>query len=125
MWLEILAALVVVVMSVRFWYRYTSGHCTSTRSMAGKTVIITGATAGEARTHYRAGRWRVTDPLRDVICSAVLFLDTHTHTHTSANVCTNCHQELGRRLLVTCSDVVPESSSPAGTWRKDAKWQVK
>ncbi|XP_045133491.1 retinol dehydrogenase 12-like isoform X2 [Portunus trituberculatus] len=46
MWLEILAALVVVVMSVRFWYRYTSGHCTSTRSMAGKTVIITGATAG-------------------------------------------------------------------------------
>ncbi|MPC30848.1 Retinol dehydrogenase 11 [Portunus trituberculatus] len=46
MWLEVLAALVVVVMSVRFWYTYTSGHCTSTRSMAGKTVIITGATAG-------------------------------------------------------------------------------
>ncbi|MPC30845.1 Retinol dehydrogenase 11 [Portunus trituberculatus] len=46
MWLEVLAALVVVVMSVKFWCRYTSGHCTSTKSMAGKTVIITGATAG-------------------------------------------------------------------------------
>ncbi|KAK8402311.1 hypothetical protein O3P69_000613 [Scylla paramamosain] len=46
MWLEILVALVVVVMSVRFWYMYTSGHCTSTRSMVGKTVIITGGTAG-------------------------------------------------------------------------------
>ncbi|XP_063860900.1 retinol dehydrogenase 12-like isoform X2 [Scylla paramamosain] len=46
MWLEILVTLVVVVMSVRFWYMYTSGHCTSTTSMAGKTVIITGSTAG-------------------------------------------------------------------------------
>ncbi|KAK8402310.1 hypothetical protein O3P69_000612 [Scylla paramamosain] len=46
MWLEILVALVVVGMTLRFWYTYTSGHCTSTRSMAGKTVIITGGTAG-------------------------------------------------------------------------------
>ena len=48
MWLEILVALVVVVMSVKLWYTCTSGHCTSTKSMAGKTVIITGGTAGEA-----------------------------------------------------------------------------
>ncbi|XP_050738271.1 retinol dehydrogenase 12-like [Eriocheir sinensis] len=39
-------AVVVVAASMRMWYVCTSGRCTSTRSMAGKTVIITGGTAG-------------------------------------------------------------------------------
>ncbi|KAG0713260.1 Retinol dehydrogenase 12 [Chionoecetes opilio] len=46
MWLEMVVAVVVVGVSLRLWYTYTSGRCTSTRSMAGKTVIITGGTAG-------------------------------------------------------------------------------
>ncbi|KAG0713258.1 Retinol dehydrogenase 12 [Chionoecetes opilio] len=59
MWLEMVVAVVVVGVSLRLWYTYTSGRCTSTRSMAGKTVIITGGTAGigkeTARDLYRRG----------------------------------------------------------------------
>lgn len=50
MWLEVVTAVVAVVLaslvSLRVWYRTTSGRCTSRKSMVGKTVIITGATAG-------------------------------------------------------------------------------
>ncbi|MPC92004.1 hypothetical protein E2C01_087072 [Portunus trituberculatus] len=52
MWLEVATAAVAVVLatlvSLRVWYRTTSGRCTSKRSMVGKTVIITGATAGKS-----------------------------------------------------------------------------
>lgn len=46
MWLEVLLTLLTVLGSIRLWYTYTSGRCTSTRSMIGKTVIITGPTSG-------------------------------------------------------------------------------
>lgn len=40
------AVVLATLVSLRLWYRTTSGSCTSKRSMVGKTVIITGATAG-------------------------------------------------------------------------------
>ncbi|XP_050738479.1 uncharacterized protein LOC127009427 [Eriocheir sinensis] len=46
MLLEVVVAVLVVVLSVKVYTIVTAGRCTSTRSMAGKTVIITGATAG-------------------------------------------------------------------------------
>ncbi|KAK8402308.1 hypothetical protein O3P69_000610 [Scylla paramamosain] len=50
MWLEVVTAVLAVVLatlvSLRVWYRTTSGRCTSRKSMVGKTVVITGATAG-------------------------------------------------------------------------------
>lgn len=53
MWLEVATTVVAVVVatlvSLRIWYRTTSGSCTSKKSMVGKTVIITGATAGMYR----------------------------------------------------------------------------
>ncbi|XP_050738270.1 retinol dehydrogenase 12-like [Eriocheir sinensis] len=58
MLLEVVVAVVVVVVSLRTWYVYTSGRCTSTRSMAGKTVIITGGTAGIGKETARDLLWR-------------------------------------------------------------------
>ncbi|XP_050738276.1 retinol dehydrogenase 12-like [Eriocheir sinensis] len=46
MFMEVVVALVVVLMSLKVYMTVTSGNCSSTRSMAGKTVIVTGATAG-------------------------------------------------------------------------------
>lgn len=46
MWLEVLLAILTVLVTAGMLYRYMSGRCTSTKSMAGKTVIITGGTAG-------------------------------------------------------------------------------
>ncbi|KAK3880053.1 hypothetical protein Pcinc_015440 [Petrolisthes cinctipes] len=43
---EVLVTLVVLVVSVRVWNLTTSGRCHSTRSMKGKTVIVTGGSAG-------------------------------------------------------------------------------
>ncbi|KAK3894217.1 hypothetical protein Pcinc_002014 [Petrolisthes cinctipes] len=43
---EVLVTVVVLVVSVRVWYLTTSGRCHSTRSMKGKTVIVTGGSAG-------------------------------------------------------------------------------
>lgn len=40
------AVVVATLVSLRIWYRTTSGSCKSKKSMVGKTVIITGATAG-------------------------------------------------------------------------------
>lgn len=45
MWWIVLALLVLIVM-IRIWYRLQSGHCTSQKTLDGKTVIITGASAG-------------------------------------------------------------------------------
>ncbi|XP_037777904.1 retinol dehydrogenase 11-like [Penaeus monodon] len=45
MWWIVLALLVLIVM-VRVWYRLQSGRCTSQKMLDGKTVIITGASAG-------------------------------------------------------------------------------
>ncbi|XP_050738272.1 retinol dehydrogenase 13-like [Eriocheir sinensis] len=50
MWTEVLvtaaAVLAGAVVCLRLWYRSTAGRCKSTASMEGKTVLITGATAG-------------------------------------------------------------------------------
>ncbi|KAK3889893.1 hypothetical protein Pcinc_006140 [Petrolisthes cinctipes] len=43
---EVLVTVVVLVVSVRVWYLTTSGRCYYTRSMKGKTVIVTGGSAG-------------------------------------------------------------------------------
>ncbi|KAK3884764.1 hypothetical protein Pcinc_010950 [Petrolisthes cinctipes] len=43
---EVLVTLVVLVVSVKVWNLTTSGRCHSTRSMKGKTVIVTGGSAG-------------------------------------------------------------------------------
>ncbi|KAG0719932.1 Retinol dehydrogenase 12 [Chionoecetes opilio] len=46
MWTEAAAGVVVLVLGIRLWYRWQSGVCSSKASMEGKTVIITGASAG-------------------------------------------------------------------------------
>ncbi|KAK4312058.1 hypothetical protein Pmani_016487 [Petrolisthes manimaculis] len=43
---EVLVTVVVLVVSLRVWYVTTCGRCHSTRSMKGKTVIVTGGSAG-------------------------------------------------------------------------------
>ncbi|KAK3880440.1 hypothetical protein Pcinc_015042 [Petrolisthes cinctipes] len=43
---EVLVTVVMLVVSVRVWYLTTSGRCHSTRSMKGKTVVVTGGSAG-------------------------------------------------------------------------------
>lgn len=48
MWWIVLALLVLIVM-IRIWYRLQSGHCTSQKTLDGKTVIVTGASAGKKR----------------------------------------------------------------------------
>ncbi|XP_063586758.1 retinol dehydrogenase 13-like [Penaeus indicus] len=45
MWWIVLTLLSLIVM-VRVWYRLQSGRCTSQKTLDGKTVIITGASAG-------------------------------------------------------------------------------
>ncbi|XP_042864244.1 retinol dehydrogenase 11-like [Penaeus japonicus] len=45
MWWIALSLLVLIVV-IRIWYRLQSGHCTSQKTLDGKTVIITGASAG-------------------------------------------------------------------------------
>ncbi|XP_050701475.1 retinol dehydrogenase 12-like [Eriocheir sinensis] len=46
MWTEVAAALVLLVMGLRVWYRWQAGVCGSKASLEGKTVVITGASAG-------------------------------------------------------------------------------
>lgn len=46
MWWIALSLLVLIVV-IRIWYRLQSGHCTSQKTLDGKTVIITGASAGK------------------------------------------------------------------------------
>lgn len=46
MWTEVAAGFVMLVVGVRLLYRWQSGVCTSRASLDGKTVIITGASAG-------------------------------------------------------------------------------
>nr|XP_045587756.1 retinol dehydrogenase 14-like [Procambarus clarkii] len=46
MWVAVLATVVAVVFALRLFYRRTSGRCHSQRKLVGKTVIITGASAG-------------------------------------------------------------------------------
>ncbi|KAF4530749.1 hypothetical protein B566_EDAN007971 [Ephemera danica] len=42
----VIGGLVAFFVMVKFWYRYTSGQCTSKRRMDGKTVIVTGSNTG-------------------------------------------------------------------------------
>ncbi|XP_050701453.1 retinol dehydrogenase 12-like [Eriocheir sinensis] len=46
MWTEVAAALVLLVVGFRVWYRWQAGVCGSKASLEGKTVVITGASAG-------------------------------------------------------------------------------
>nr|XP_053641523.1 retinol dehydrogenase 13-like [Cherax quadricarinatus]XP_053641524.1 retinol dehydrogenase 13-like [Cherax quadricarinatus] len=46
MLLEVLAALVALVLTLRVYYRVISGRCHSKTSLIGKTAIITGGSAG-------------------------------------------------------------------------------
>lgn len=98
------AMTVVVSVSVKIYFTYTSGRCRSTRSMAGKTVIVTGSTAGEGVLEGRGGHEYTHD--------------THKHSLLASL------QVLGRRRRVTCCGVEPGSSSPAGTWRRVPGWPV-
>ncbi|XP_069981975.1 retinol dehydrogenase 12 [Penaeus vannamei] len=52
----------VVVLAFRLFYRFWSGRCSSKRSLAGKTVVVTGASAGigkEAAKDFLRRRARV------------------------------------------------------------------
>lgn len=98
------AVTVVLLLSVKIYFTYTSGRCRSTRSMAGKTVIITGSTAGNGVLEGR-GRHQYTH-------------DSHKYPLLASL------QVLGRRRRVTCCGVEPGSSSPAGTWRRVSRWPV-
>lgn len=100
-------AVVAVLVGVKVYFTYTSGHCRSTRSMLGKTVIVTGSTAGVCLR--RKGR--------------ALVQTRHTETERLIKIFTFLEVSERKRHVISCG-VGPGSSSPAGIWKRALGWLV-